>query len=190
MNKKDIQTFNGIRKKLLKVAQDELEMTEYMPSGEAGPQEVVDAVANIANELEDVLKMIPAEPHIESEDMSEKETIVAENEMKENNANIMMEEDPEKKLMQSKIASLEKQLDNQNKDVVANKIAHLYGGDEVVYNKIMSSDKPSSFHVAQLETLEDFIKNSKTEDNTPNIAQNFSSYLKVAQTKKPRRMML
>lgn len=187
MNAEQIKSFKAIRTKLLKVAQDELDLTKQIPNGESGPQEVVDAVAEIASDLEEVIDMIPAEP-------SSEEGVDIDDQEPQEGAEVKPEDpivDPEKDLMQAKIAELEKKIDTNEKDVIANKIAELYGGSKDIYDRIMADNKPASFHAAQLDTIEDFVKNAKTERKTQ-IAQDFSSYVKVAQLskKESKRKML
>ena len=179
MNAKQIKSFKEIRTKLLKVAQDELDITKQIPQGDSGPQEVVDAVAEVAKDLEDVIAMIPAEPQAGGEDINDGDDI-PEMKVEDDMAVEPAMEDPEKKTMMARIAELSKKLDVQEKDKIANRIAQLYGDSEAKYDEIMASDKDAKYHAAQLETLEDFVKIAETQRKMQ-TAQDFSSYVKVAQ---------
>jgi len=64
------KTYREIHAKLVKIAQDELAIAqgEVSPNSEAGPQEVVDELVEVIDDLEKVVDVIPAEPSQESAD--------------------------------------------------------------------------------------------------------------------------
>ncbi len=186
MNAQQIKTFKDIRGKLVKIAQDELQLTEKMQSSpqEAGPQEVVDAVAEIAKEVEAVIEMIPAEPEMMKEDITEE---VVEDSPMEQAMDNKGEDYEEKMKLSEKVAELEKIIDEQSKEKVASEIADHYGQSEAKFAEIMKSDKPSTYWAAQLDTIKDF---ASKMNKSQRQAQNISSYVKVAQQTETRRKMI
>ena len=168
----------SIHSKLTKIAQDELALSNKIEEqatapSEAGPQEVVDAVAEIAADIESVISMIPAEPQDGGEDINDGDDVP------EGAPEPDATPDPEKEQMEAKLAQLEKQLDDQTKERYAQEIADIHGGSEAKYAEIMASSENSKYWGAQLETIKSFADAMNLNRNK--VAQTGSSYVKVAQ---------
>ena len=172
-NKTDLKVIHA---KLTKIAQDELALgnkleEEASAPSEAGPQEVVDAVAEIAADIESVLTMIPAEPSSDSSDEGDASEALGDA--------AEAPVDPEKEQMVAKLAALEKTIDTQAKERIAQSIADHYGGSEAKYAEIMADSNDSKYWAAQEATIVDFAQTMKLNQNK--VAQTGSSYVKVAQ---------
>lgn len=170
----------SIHAKLTKIAQDELQLSNKLEEqvsapSEAGPQEVVDAVAEIAADIESVISMIPAEPQDGGEDINDGDDVPEGAPEPEMNA----EPSPEKEQMEAKMAKLEKQLDDQTKERIAQEIADLHNGSEAKYAEVIDSSQNSSYWAAQLATIKSFADTMNLNRNK--VAQTSSSYIKVAQ---------
>jgi hypothetical protein len=180
--------FKKVTDKLTKIAQDELALGNKIEEqasapSEAGPQEVVDAVAEIAADIESVISMIPAEPASDNpEDLGD----ATQNPM-EPAADAPV--DPEKEQMEAKLAKMEKQLDDQTKERYAQEIADIYGS-EAKYAEILADSNDSKYWGAQLETIKNFADTMHLNRNK--VAQTSSSYVKVAQLsgRKEKNLML
>ncbi len=55
-------TFKNIHAKLVKIANEELEIANGQEAGTAGPQEVVDAIVEVVEDLSAIVEEIPADP--------------------------------------------------------------------------------------------------------------------------------
>lgn len=169
----------SIHAKLTKIAQDELELgnkieQQVSAPSEAGPQEVVDAVAEIASDLESVISMIPAEPAQANPDDGDATDAVPDAEPQPEAT-----PDPEREQMEAKMAQMEKQLDDQTKERIAQSIADHYGGSEAKYAEIMASSENSKFWAAQEATIKNFADTMNLNRNK--VAQTGSGYVKIAQ---------
>ena len=167
----------SIHAKLTKIAQDELAITNKMQEqatapSEAGPQEVVNAIAEIADDIESVMAIIPAEPQSGQPDDGDA-TDNLDNESEDNTPI-----DPEKEQLAAQIAILTEKVDKQEKAKIAQEIAELYGGSEAKYAEIVNSDKSSRYWAGQLDVIKSFSDEMGLDKSK--VAQTSSSYVKLA----------
>lgn len=140
-------------------------------AGSAGPQEVVDALEVVIEELEAVSEAIPAEPTNEApEEEAPVEAPVEE----------PVEEPEEPKLAKAneRIASLEKELDSINREKVATRYAELFDDSKVQqakYDEVLSSNDSLSTWTAKIESIEQYKQNEGASSYRP--AKTTSSWI-------------
>jgi hypothetical protein len=137
-------------------------------AGSAGPQEVVDALEVIVQELEEVQEAIPAEPSMEEEVPEE---VVEEP--------VEVPEEPEVVgKLKSQVAALTSQLDSINKEKIASEYAELFDEPRVQqakYDEVLSSSKDSAYWSAQIEAIGQFKKDAGVSSYKP--AQTTNSWV-------------
>ena len=148
--------------KLTKIANEQLDVAaEPAPeAGSAGPQEVVDALEVIVQELEEVQEAIPAESSIEEEVPEE----VVE-------APVEVPEEPEVVgKLKSQVAALTSQLDSINKEKIASDYAELFDEPKVQqakYDEVISSKKDSAYWSAQIDAIGQFKQDAGVSSYKP-----------------------
>ena len=136
--------------KLTKIANEQLDVAAEpaQEAGSAGPQEVVDALEVIVQQLEEVQEAIPAESSIEEEVPEQVE------------APVEVPEEPEVVgKLKSQVAALTSQLDSINKEKIASDYAELFDEPKVQqakYDEVISSKKDSAFWSAQIDAIGQF----------------------------------
>jgi len=163
--------------KLTKVAEDMLDVAaapapsqEEAEAGTAGPQEVVDAIEVIVDELEQVQEAIPAEPTNEEVEVEAGQVDVAEP---------AVEEEP-------KIAKLQKDLkiaQGELTKIALERIAETYAEQfdesrvqQAKYDEVISSKEGVSYWTAQIKAIEQYKETTGATSYKP--AQTTTSWLK------------
>jgi hypothetical protein len=162
--------------KLTKIANDQLDAVgaPAEDAGSAGPQEVVDALEVIVQQLEEVQAAIPAES-------SEEEQVPQEVE-----APVQVPEEPEVVgKLKSQVAGLTSQLDLINKEKIASDYADMFEEPKVQqakYDEVISSKKDSAFWSAKIEAIATFKQDAGVSSYKPAQATNswLQSRTKVA----------
>ena len=152
--------------KLTKIANDQLDAVgaPAEDAGSAGPQEVVDALEVIVQELEEVQEAIPAESSIEEEVPEQVE------------APVEVPEEPEVVgKLKSQVAALTSQLDSINKEKIASDYAELFDEPKVQqakYDEVISSKKDSAYWSAQIQAIGQFKQDAGVSSYKPAQATN------------------
>jgi len=155
--------------KLTKIANEQLDVAAEpaQEAGSAGPQEVVDALEVIVQELEEVQEAIPAESSIQEEVPEQVE------------APVEVPEEPEVVgKLKSQVAALTSQLDSINKEKIASDYAELFDEPKVQqakYDEVISSKKDSAYWSAQIEAIGQFKQDAGVSSYKP--AQSTNSWV-------------
>jgi uncharacterized coiled-coil DUF342 family protein len=165
----NVTNAKSIFAKLTKIANEQLDVAAAPAedAGSAGPQEVVDALEIIVQELEEVQEAIPAEPSMEEEVPEEVE------------APVEVPEEPEVVgKLKSQVAALTSQLDSINKEKIASEYAELFDEPKVQqakYDEVLSSSKDSAYWSAQIEAIGQFKRDAGVSSYKP--AQTTNSWV-------------
>ena len=152
--------------KLTKIANEQLDVAAepVQEAGSAGPQEVVDALEVIVQELEEVQEAIPAESSMEEEVPEQIE------------APVEVPEEPEVVgKLKSQVAALTSQLDSINKEKIASEYAELFDEPKVQqakYDEVLSSSKDSAYWSAQIDAIGQFKQDAGVSSYKPAQATN------------------
>ncbi len=152
--------------KLTKIANEQLDVAAEPAedAGSAGPQEVVDALEVIVQQLEEVQEAIPAESSIEEEVPEQVE------------APVEVPEEPEVVgKLKSQVAALTSQLDSINKEKIASDYAELFDEPKVQqakYDEVISSKKDSAYWSAQINAIGQFKQDAGVSSYKPAQATN------------------
>ena len=152
--------------KLTKIANEQLDVAAEPAedAGSAGPQEVVDALEVIVQQLEEVQEAIPAESSIEEEVPEQVE------------APVEVPEEPEVVgKLKSQVAALTSQLDSINKEKIASDYAELFDEPKVQqakYDEVISSKKDSAYWSAQIQAIGQFKQDAGVSSYKPAQATN------------------
>ena len=163
--------------KLTKVAEDMLDVAaapapsqEEAEAGTAGPQEVVDAIEVIVDELEQVQEAIPAEPTNEEVEVEAEQVDIAEP---------AVEEEP-------KIAKLQRDLkvaQGELTKIALERMAETYAEQfdeprvqQAKYDEVISSKEGVSYWTAQIKAIEQYKETTGATSYKP--AQTTTSWLK------------
>lgn len=180
--------------KLTKVAAELLDVAAEAPApspeqeqaGTAGPQEVVDALDVIVSELEEVQAVIPAEP---SADTGEPQPDQAPQEQPQIEADPVADPvddnpDPtdEPKLAKafSKIADLEKKLEKQDLEKVAQNYGELFEDtrtQQAKFDEVIASKNGSGYWIAKIEAITEFKENAGDNSSNYKPAKNTTSWI-------------
>jgi hypothetical protein len=156
--------------KLTKIANDQLDAVGAPDESQsAGPQEVVDALEVIVQQLEEVSAAIPAESSMQEEEQVPQEV----------EAPMQVPEEPEVVgKLKSQVAALTSQLDAISKEKIASDYAELFDEPKVQqakYDEVISSKKDSAFWSAQIEAIGQFKTQSGVSSYKP--AQSTNSWV-------------
>ena len=146
---------------------DQAASPEGEAAGSAGPQEVVDALAVIVDQLEQVSAAIPAESSAPQEESPEAQAPAYPEEQPE-------EADPRF----ARLAELEKIVSRNELEKVAKTYAELHAGTNVQqakYDEVLSSNESPSVWIAKIEAIESFKNEQGTSPYKP--AQTTSSWI-------------
>ncbi len=152
--------------KLTKIANEQLDVAAEpaQEAGSAGPQEVVDALEVIVQELEEVQEAIPAESSMQEEVPEQIE------------APVEVPEEPEVVgKLKSQVAALTSQLDSINKEKIASEYAELFDEPKVQqakYDEVLSSSKDSAYWSAQIDAIGQFKQDAGVSSYKPAQATN------------------
>lgn len=159
---------------LTKVANEMLESAGQAPqdgAGSAGPQEVVDALDVIVDQLEEIQAAIPAEPSAEE---GVESPVAAP--VDEPVAEPVPEEEPK---LAKQVRELTAQLERVELEKVAQQYGELFGESKVQqakYEEVLSSGKDSKFWTAKIEAISEYKENAG-ETNSYKPAKTMSSWV-------------
>ena len=163
---------------LVKIANDMVDVAAAPApqdgAGSAGPQEVVDALEVVIEELEAVSEAIPAEP---TNGAPEEEAPV-EAPVEEPVEEPEEPEEPRLAKANERIASLERELDSINREKVATRYAELFDDSKVQqakYDEVLSSKDSLSTWTAKIESIEQYKQNEGASSYKP--AKTTSSWI-------------
>jgi hypothetical protein len=167
--------------KQTKLANELLDVAGQTPApedaaGTAGPQEVVDALDVIVDQLEEVQAAIPAEPAAEEGVVDPAAEAPVDEPVAEEP---VPEEEPKLAKANSRIAELEKKLETQELERVAQSYGELFNEPKVMqakYEEVLKSGKDSKYWTAKIEAISEFKENAgETTQYKP--AKNVSSWI-------------
>lgn len=176
-----VEKSRTILAKLVKVANDLVDVAAAAPeesgAGSAGPQEVVDALEVVIDELSQVQEAIPAEPSNGSpeEGVPVEEAPVDESPVEAPVAEESEEEEPK---LAKQVRALTAQLDKINREKVATQFAELFDEPKVQqakYDEVLSSSKDSAYWSAQIEAIGQFKQDAGVSSYKP--AQTTNSWV-------------
>jgi hypothetical protein len=166
---------------LVKVAEDMLDAATApaQPSadgaGTAGPQEVVDALEVVIDELEQVSEAIPAEPT----NAAPEEGAPVEAPVEDAPAEPVPEEEEPK--LAKQVRELQAQLDSEKKEKLATQFASLFEDSiqQAKYDEIMAGKDSINTLQAKIDTIEQYKQNEGASDSYK-PAKTMTSWVKRA----------
>ena len=172
-----------------KIANELLDAAEAGGNGEvAGPQEVVDAIEVIVDQLEEVQAAIPAEP-TGAEAVVEGPQIEGEVEAPVEEVEAPMEEEEEEEYvakLKSQVAILARKVDVQDRERMAQAYSELFSNVQVAQQKfeeVVNSKEPISSWQGKIAAIENYRNESK--EGTPySVAPTTSGFLSRSKTAK------
>ncbi len=183
----------NVAKAQSKIANDLLDVAEAEGAGEvAGPQEVVDAIEVIVDQLEEVQAAIPAEP-TGAEPMVEGPQIEEEVEapMEEVEAPIEEEEEEEEEYvakLKTQVAVLTRKVGAQDRERMAQAYSELFDNVQVAqqkFDEVIHSKEPISSWQGKIAAIENY--RNETKEGTPySIAPTTSGFLSRSKVAKLR----
>ena len=172
-----------------KIANELLDAAEAGGNGEvAGPQEVVDAIEVIVDQLEEVQAAIPAEP-TGAEAVVEGPQIEGEVEAPVEEVEAPMEEEEEEEYvakLKSQVAILARKVDVQDRERMAQAYSELFSNVQVAqqkFDEVVNSKEPISSWQGKIAAIENYRNESK--EGTPySVAPTTSGFLSRSKTAK------
>ena len=169
-----------------KIANELLEVAEAEGNGAvAGPQEVVDAIEEIVGQLEEVQQAIPAEPAGEEVGLEVEAPIGAEPEAVE--APVVEEEEEEELVakLKSQVAALNRKVDAQDREKVAQTYSDLYDDVKVAqakFDEVISSRDSIQSWQSKIAAIQNYRTETKGDSQyvSPTSTSGFLSRSKVA----------
>lgn len=188
-------TFKNIHAKLVKIANEELEIANGQEAGTAGPQEVVDAIVEVVEDLSAIVEEIPADPSatvdateegvaaeptsepaaepIAEPSEEEKELIGKVKALRkvrgaaeDDDEDKDKDEDKEKDAkLRSRIAQLEQKLAQKEKEELATEFAKTYSNDTKIQQAKYNEIIKSKDSIKFLEAKLDAIEEYKESNN-------------------------
>ena len=182
----------NVAKAQSKIANDLLDVAEAEGNGEvAGPQEVVDAIEVIVDQLEEVQQAIPAEPTgeeavveapVEEAPVEEVEAPVEEVE-----APVVEEEEEEEYVakLKSQVAALTRKVGAQERERMAQAYSELFDDIKVAqvkFDEVIRSKEPISSWQGKIAAIESYRNETKSNPSyaTAPTTSGFLSRSKVA----------
>ncbi len=168
-----------------KIANELLEAAEPQDNGAvAGPQEVVDAIEEIVGQLEEVSEAIPAEPSVSEEEVAveapevevEAEAPVAEEEE---------EEVPMVAKLKAQVAALNRKVDAQEREKLAQTYSELFDDIKVAqakFDEVIASKDPLGSWQSKIAAIQTYKDNTggNSQYASANTASGFLSQSRVA----------
>lgn len=159
---------------MTKVAEDLVDQAQAMPAapeaaGTAGPQEVVDALAQVVQDITSISEAIPAEPSAQEPGLEEPSAPVAEP--------IPEEEEPK---LAKQVRELTAQLEKIELEKVAKTFAELHEEPKVQqakYDEVLSSNESPKYWIAKIEAIEQYKQNEGVQ-STYRPAKQMTSWIK------------
>ena len=172
-----------------KIANELLDAAEAGGEGAvAGPQEVVNAIEVIVDQLEEVQAAIPAEP-AGAEPVVEGPQIEGEVEAPVEEVEAPMEEEEEEEYvakLKSQVAILARKVDVQDRERMAQAYSELFSNVQVAqqkFDEVVNSKEPISSWQGKIAAIENYRNESK--EGTPySVAPTTSGFLSRSKTAK------
>ena len=167
-----------------KIANELLEAAEPQDNGAvAGPQEVVDAIEEIVSQLEEVSEAIPAEPSMEEEVAVEAPEVEVEAE-----APVAEEEEEEVPMvakLKAQVAALNRKVDAQEREKLAQTYSELFDDIKVAqakFDEVVSSKDPIGSWQSKIAAIQTYKDNTggNSQYASANTASGFLSQSRVA----------
>lgn len=188
--------------KLVKIAQDQLDIANGEQAGTAGPQEVVDALTEVIDDLTAVAEAVPAEPSVDqgidatqpdvspevpAEDPAAQPPIESEEEKIARIRKAAEHDDDDDKDKDAKIAVLSEQVSKLNAHIAKEqlaKVAEEYSvaihndtrSQQAKFDEVMASNKPSEYWTARLDAINEFTNANNVNTQFAKPAKNFTAY--------------
>ena len=167
-----------------KIANELLEVAEAEGNGAvAGPQEVVDAIEEIVGQLEEVQAAIPAEPASEEAGLEVEAPVEAES----IEAPVVEEEEEEELVakLKSQVAALNRKVDAQDREKVAQTYSDLYDDVKVAqakFDEVISSRDSVQSWQSKIAAIQNYRTETKGDSQyvSPASTSGFLSRSKVA----------
>lgn len=168
-----------------KIANELLDVAEPQDNGAvAGPQEVVDAISNIVAELEEVQDAIPAEPSTEEEVEVEAPEVEVEAEAEAP----VVEEEEEKPIvakLKAQVAALNKKVDAQEREKLAQSYSELFDDIKIAqakFDEVVSSKESIGTWQSKIAAIQAYKDNNggNSQYVSPTTTSGFLSRSKVA----------
>jgi len=181
MTRKDsVLTVNQSRSllaQLTKVANDLVDVAaapapeQGSDAGSAGPQEVVDALEVVIDEIASISEAIPAEPQGATPEEAPEEAPVE--------APVAEESEEEPKLAK-KVRALEAQLEIQSREKLATQFAELHEGaiQQAKYDEVLNSKDSLAVWTAKIDSIEAFKTTTEGASSSYRPAKNMTSWIK------------
>ena len=166
-----------------KIANELLEVAENGDNGSvAGPQEVVDAIEGIVDQLEEVQAAIPAEPSMEEE-----EAVMPVEEAEVPEAPVV-EEEEEKPIvakLKAQVAALTHKVEAQEREKVAQSYSDLFDDVKVAqakFDEVLSSKDSIGTWQGRIAAIQSYADETKGDSQyvSPTSTSGFLSRSKVA----------
>ncbi len=167
-----------------KIANELLEAAEPQDNGAvAGPQEVVDAIEEIVSQLEEVSEAIPAEPSMEEEVAVEAPEVEVEAE-----APVAEEEEEEVPMvakLKAQVAALNRKVDAQEREKLAQTYSELFDDIKVAqakFDEVIASKDPLGSWQSKIAAIQTYKDNTggNSQYASANTASGFLSQSRVA----------
>ena len=166
-----------------KIANELLEAAEPQDNGAvAGPQEVVDAIEEIVSQLEEVSEAIPAEPSMEEEVAVEAPEVEVEAE-----APVAEEEEevPMVAKLKAQVAALNRKVDAQEREKLAQTYSELFDDIKVAqakFDEVIASKDPLGSWQSKIAAIQTYKDNTggNSQYASANTASGFLSQSRVA----------
>ena len=168
-----------------KIANELLDVAEPQDNGAvAGPQEVVDAISNIVAELEEVQDAIPAEHSTEEEVEVEAPEVEVEAEAEAP----VVEEEEEKPIvakLKAQVAALNKKVDAQEREKLAQSYSELFDDIKIAqakFDEVVSSKESIGTWQSKIAAIQAYKDNNggNSQYVSPTTTSGFLSRSKVA----------
>ena len=168
-----------------KIANELLDVAEPQDNGAvAGPQEVVDAISNIVAELEEVQDAIPAEPSMEEEVEVEAPEVEVEAEAEAP----VVEEEEEKPIvakLKAQVAALNKKVDAQEREKLAQSYSELFDDIKIAqakFDEVVPSKESIGTWQSKIAAIQAYKDNNggNSQYVSPTTTSGFLSRSKVA----------
>ena len=184
----------NVAKAQSKIANDLLDVAEAEGNGEvAGPQEVVDAIEVIVDQLEEVQQAIPAEPTGEEAvvEAPVEEAPVEEVEAPVEEVEAPVEEEEEEEYvakLKSQVAALTRKVGAQERERMAQAYSELFDDIKVAqvkFDEVIRSKEPISSWQGKIAAIESYRNETKSNPSYA-VAPTTSGYLSRSKVAKLR----
>ena len=147
---------------------------EKSGAGSAGPQEVVDALEVVIDEIAQISEAIPAEASGAQEVPGEAPVEEAPVEAP------VAEESEEEPRLAKQVRELQAQLDSQNREKLATQFAELHDGSvqQAKYDEVLNSTDSIATWTAKIDSIEQYKTTNEGASSSYKPAKNMTSWIK------------